>query len=146
MTRTRSLLLAATAAAALSAGPAQASLLQITGGQAFTTAANNDFAAGWAGRNNNVALTISATTTVNLTFEYLFRESGFTGNRFEWTAAPSFFFVSTDRANLAASPPAPIPFFTRTNVPAGALPFRFVSQANPGNPNANGEAAEFIGL
>lgn len=142
----RTLLLAATAAGALVvAAPATAALLTITGGQAFTTTANNDFAgAGWAGRNNNVAMTISTTApNVELTFEFLFRESGFTANAFEWTAGPTFSFVSTQRANLSFA--GPFPTQVRTMAAAGPLPFQFVSQAQPGNPNANGEAAELIG-
>ena len=139
----RALLLAS--AAVFAAAPASASLLSITGGQAFTTMANNDFAgAGWAGRNNNVEMTILTTVpNVELTFEFLFRESGFTNNRFEWVAAPTFSFVSTQRVNLSTV--GPIPNGTRTMASAGPLPFQFVSQAQPGNPNANGEAAELIG-
>lgn len=142
----RHLLLAATAAAALSAaGPAQASLLMITGGDSFITTANNDFAgAGWRGRNNNTAMTISTTVpNVALTFEFLFRESGFTNNRFEWTAPVTFSFVSTQRSNLSFA--GPFPTEVRTMATAGALPFQFVSQAQPGTPNVNGQAAQLIG-
>ena len=142
----RHLLLAATAAAALlAAGPAQASLLMITGGNSFTTTANNDFAgAGWAGLNNNTAMTISTTVpNVELTFEFLFRESGFTNNRFEWTGVPTFSFVSTQRGN--GSTAGPFPTEVRTMAMAGALPFQFISQAQPSTPNANGSAAQAIG-
>lgn len=142
----RTLLLAATAAGALVVGgPAEAALLTIMGGQPFTTTANNDFAgAGWRGRNNNVAMTISTTVpNVELTFEFLFRESGYTKNEFQWTASPTFSFVSSQRSNLSSG--GPFPTQVRTMGTAGALPFQFVSQAQPTNPNANGEAAELVG-
>ena len=142
----RTFLLAATAAGALlAAGPAMASLLMITGGQSFTTSANNDYAgAGWTGRSNDVAMTISTTVpNVVLTFEFLFRESGFTNNRFEWTAAPTSSFVSTQRVNLSFA--GPFPTEVRTMAAAGDLPFQFVSEAQPGVLNANGSAAQTIG-
>lgn len=132
----RSMLLAATAAIALTftAGAAQAGLLKIEGGNAYATPTVNNYSVGWAGRLNSSPLTaLSVLTTeanVTLTFEYLYRESGFTRNRFVLGAGgPGNEFVSTDRANMALG--GPFPTLTTMQASAGLIDFGFFSQANP---------------
>lgn len=122
-------------------GAAEAALLKITGGLAYTTPGVNNYSSGWAGRVSDSAppVALSVLTTANnvqLRFEYLFRESGFTKNKFQ---ANGFEFVSTDRTNLAL--PAPFPTFGYTQAAAGLIDFKFVTEAKPGVPNANGSPA-----
>ena len=146
----RKVLLAGAAAFGLLTGTAQAGLLQINGGNAYSTPTVNNYSVGWDGRLNGASGRLAATpmsvvTTANdviLTFEYLFRESGFTANRFIVAGGNggATDFVSTDRANLAL--PGPFPSFTITQAAAGLIDFEFVSQANPSNPNENGERAD----
>lgn len=132
----RMMLLAATAALGLTvtAGAAQAGLLKIEGGNAYSTPTVNNYSSGWAGRLNSAPLTaLSVLTTeanVTLTFEYLYRESGFTQNRFVLGAGGAGSqFVSTDRANMAL--PGPFPTLVRNQAAAGLIDFGFFSQANP---------------
>jgi hypothetical protein len=153
---TRSLLLAGAATLALSLNPAAAGLLQILGGNAYTTPGVNNFSAGWAGRfngtldlpgnaNDKPATPLSVVTTADrvvLAFEYIYRESGFTQNRFIVNGGNGGLtdFISTDRTDKATG--GVFPTFSTFQVTAGLIDFKFVTQANPGNPNQNGEKAD----
>jgi hypothetical protein len=152
----RTLLLTGAATLAFSLSPAAAGLLQIAGGNAYVTPGVNNYSSGWAGRFNGTvdkpgivndlpATVMSVNTTaanVILTFEFLFRESGFTANRFIVAGgnAGATDFISTDRTNLALA--GPFPGFSITQAGAGLIDFKFVTQINPANPNANGEKAD----
>lgn len=138
---------ATTLAMTLGAAPtAEAGLLQIDGGRAYVTPSVNNFSAGWAGRINGtigssgpLPLTVSTTTAdVALTYEFFFREAGFTNNRFQ---VPGGQFVNSQAPNNTNGGPYGTAI-TVLQAAAGALTFQFVSQIAPANPNANGEAAE----
>lgn len=143
----KKVLLAGAAVIALSLGTVQtasAALLQIVGGSEFTTPAVNDYSAGWRGRLNDLGTTLSINTladNVTLTFEYLFRESGFTDNKFRYLGTD--LFDSEDRVNLAVG--GPFPTDVAFLASAGLIPFAFVSEVAPGDPNQNGETAELAG-
>ena len=125
---------------------AQASLLQIDGGRAYTTPSVNNFSSGWAGRLNGtlgsaapLALTVSTTAdNVVLTYEFFFREAGFTNNKFQ---VPGGEFVNSQAPNNTNGGPYGTALVVN-QATAGALTFQFVSQIAPANPNANGEKAE----
>jgi hypothetical protein len=133
--------LACTTALALAFGAAsaQAGLLEMVGGNAFTTPGVNNFLSGWVGRLNDLGVPLSVNTTagnVILTFTYLYRESGFTRNRF--LAGPNGDqFISSQRASMAVG--GPFPTFEYTQGSAGLIDFSFISEIQPLVENKNGD-------
>jgi len=133
----KKILLAGAAVVALSLsamGAAEAGLLQITGGDAYTTPANNDFSSPWEGRvNATTAMTVSTTAAnVTLTYEFLFKEAGFI-NTFT-TSFGSFLntaAIGTSVGGLQAA--------------IDALIFSFTTPSEPGNPLNNGDVAKLVG-
>lgn len=94
----RKMVLAATVAAAVgTAGTANAALLQLSGGTAFSTpATNNVLGSGWTMRDD--AILSTTTANVRLTFHFLGSESGFKnqlvtefGTHTETDTAPGYF-------------------------------------------------------
>jgi hypothetical protein len=146
----KKILLAGTAAAVMSIaglGTAEAAFFTIDGGNAFVTPGSpnpNNFSVGWAGRANGstggvspTAMSVIANENILITFEYVYREAGFTTNRLTYGGATVF--TGNQLANTTLGSVVSGEFFAA----AGSLiPFAFVSQAAPGNPNNNGEAAE----
>jgi hypothetical protein len=139
----RTLLLAGAGAIALSLGQvgrAEAALLTITGGDAYTTPSSNDFSSPWAGRvNANNAITVSTTAAnVTLTYAFLFREAGF-NNTF---TTPSGTFQNASASNNLVGLYGTM---VVVQAAAGALSFSFTTPSVPGDPNSNGEAGELVG-
>lgn len=126
-------LLASAAAAGMTllAGGAEAALLSITGGTAYTTPANNNFSSPWAGRfNASSAMTISTTAAdVILTYEFIFKEASFV----DTFTTPFGSILNTAALGTSVG---------GVQAAAGALSFSFTTPGAPGNPNTNGEAGE----
>jgi hypothetical protein len=123
-------LLAAAAIIGLSAGAANAALLQLNGGVAYTTPGNNDFSSPWAGRVNvGSAITIETTAAnVILSYTFLFKEASF---------ANSFTSPTGTIVNTAAFGTT-LPNFLQAL--AGPLSFSFTTPSAPGVPLPNGSA------
>ncbi len=108
-------------------GTAQAGLLEITGGVAYTTPAINTYSSPWEGRvsTTNTAMTISTTAAnVTLTYEFIYQRAGFVS-----TFASPF----GGMANTA-------PFGTTVGglqAVAGALTFSFQPIIFPALPNGS---------
>lgn len=133
----KKLLLAGAAAVALSLsamGGAEAGLLEITGGDPYTTPASNNYSSPWAGRVNATnAMTVSTTeANVTLTYEFIFKEAGFV-NTF---TTPFGSILNTDAYGTSVG---------GLQAAVGALAFSFTTPSAPGAPLNNGSAGLLVG-
>lgn len=123
----KKILLATTAAfGILFSSEANASLLQLIGGNTFVTLPNNSYAGSlWVGRTNPVTPMSLVTTqnNVTLTFEYVFREINPPASSFNWTGSGPTLFPGNAIPNNTVVPTPPS--FTVTMPTAGLIPFKF---------------------
>jgi hypothetical protein len=130
----KKILLAGAAAFGLMTGAANAALLSITGGTAYTTPSNNNFSSPWEGRvNTTSAMTISTTAAnVVLSYTFIFKEASF---------ADTFTSPTGTIVNTAAFGTT-LPSFLQAV--AGALSFSFTTPSDP-DPMPNGSAGLLVG-